>query len=212
MRRLLVTYLKPYWRLILPGFLLVLMQAIGGLYLPTLNADIINNGVAKSDTGYILEFGGYMLLVAALQTACAVASGYLAARTAMSCGRDIRGALFRKVESFSQSELNTFGTPSLITRNTNDVQQVQMVTNLGLTLLIYAPMMAIGGVIMAMRQDLYLSWVLAVIVPVVGLMLWSILRTAIPLFRSMQKKLDRLNLVMREALTGVQGHQGLRQG
>ena len=203
MKRLLLTYLRPYWRLILPGVVLVLMQAIAALYLPTLNADIINNGVAKSDTGYILEYGGYMLLVAGLQTVCAVGSGYLAARAAMGFGRDVRGALFRKVETFSQSELNQFGTPSLITRNTNDVQQVQMVTNLGLTMLIFAPMMGIGGMIMAMRQDLGLSWVLGVIVPAIALMLWLILRIAIPLFRSMQKKIDRINLVMRETLTGV---------
>ncbi len=203
MKRLLLQYLRPYWRLILPGVIIVLMQAIAALYLPTLNADIINNGVAKSDTGYILRFGGYMLLVAGLQTACAIGSGYLAAKASMSFGRDVRQALFRKVESFSQSELNHFGAPSLITRNTNDVQQVQMVTNLGLTMLIFAPMMGIGGVVMAMRQDLNLSWVLGVIVPVIGLMLWLILRVAIPLFRSMQKKIDRVNLVMRESLTGV---------
>jgi ATP-binding cassette subfamily B multidrug efflux pump len=203
MRRLLVTYLKPYWKLILPGVVLVLMQAIAALYLPTLNADIINNGVAKSDTHYILQYGGYMLLVAALQTACTIASAYLAARVAMGFGRDVRHSLFRKVEGFSQNELNQFGAPTLITRNTNDVQQVQMVTNLGLTMLIYAPMMAIGGLIMAMRQDVHLSWTLAVIVPLIGVMLWLVLRTAIPLFRSMQKKIDRLNQVMRETLTGV---------
>ncbi len=179
------------------------MQAITSLYLPTLNADIINNGIAKGDTAYILRYGGYMLLVAGLQTACAIGSGYLAARAAMGMGRDVRGALFRKVEGFSQGELNLFGTPSLITRNTNDVQQIQMVTNLGLTMLIFAPMMGIGGMIMAMRQDLGLSWVLAVVVPVIGLLLWLLLRTAIPLFRSMQKKIDRINLVMRERLTGV---------
>ena len=180
-----------------------MMQAITSLYLPTLNADIINNGIAKGDTAYILRYGGYMLLVAGLQTACAIGSGYLAARAAMGMGRDVRGALFRKVEGFSQGELNLFGTPSLITRNTNDVQQIQMVTNLGLTMLIFAPMMGIGGMIMAMRQDLGLSWVLAVVVPVIGLLLWLLLRTAIPLFRSMQKKIDRINLVMRERLTGV---------
>jgi len=202
-KRLLVTYLRPYWRLIVPGVVLVLMQAIAALSLPTLNADIIDNGVTRSDTGYILKYGGFMLIVAGIQTACSIASGYLGARAAMGFGRDVRRALFRKVESFSQSELNRFGTPSLITRNTNDVQQVQMVTNLGLTILIFAPMMGIGGIIMAMRQDLGLSWVLGVIIPAIAVMLWLILRIAIPLFRSMQKKIDRINLVMRETLTGV---------
>ncbi len=203
MKQLMGKYLKPYWKLIAPCSVLILLQAICALYLPTLNADIINNGVAKSDTGYILEFGGYMLLVAGLQVVCAISSGYLAARASMSFGRDVRGALFRKVQGFSQNELNRFGPPSLITRNTNDVQQVQMVTNLGLTMLLYAPMMGIGGVVMAMRQDVHLSWTLGVIVPLIGVLLWLVIRTAVPLFRSMQKKLDRINQVMREMLTGV---------
>jgi ATP-binding cassette subfamily B multidrug efflux pump len=203
MRRLLATYLKPYWRLIVPGVTLVLMQAIAALYLPTLNADIINNGVVGQDTHYIGVMGGYMLLVAALQTACSIASSYLAARVAMGLGRDMRGDVFRKVESFSQGEINRFGTPSLITRGTNDVQQVQMVTVLGLTMLIFAPMMGIGGIIMALRQDVQLSWTLCVIVPVIGVMLWLVIRTAVPLFRSMQKKIDRINQVMRETLSGV---------
>ena len=203
MRRLLGTYLKPYWKLILPGVILILLQAIAALYLPTLNADIINNGVAKGDTGYIGTMGAYMLLVTLLQTACAVSSAYLAARSAMGFGRDVRGAFFRKVESFSQGEINRFGTPSLITRSTNDVQQVQMMVTIGLSLMIYAPMMGIGGIIMAMRQDVRLSWTLAVIVPVIVVVLWLIIRKAVPLFRSMQKKIDRINQVMRETLSGV---------
>jgi len=202
-KRLLVKYLKPYWKLILPGVILILLQAIAALYLPTLNAKIINNGVAKGDTHYIAVIGGYMLLVAALQTVCAVSSAYLGARAAMGFGRDVRGALFRKVESFSQNEVNHFGAPSLITRSTNDVQQVQMMATLGLTMLIFAPMMGIGGIIMALRQDVRLSWTLGVVVPLIGLMLGLVIKTAVPLFRSMQKKIDRINQVMRETLSGV---------
>jgi ATP-binding cassette subfamily B multidrug efflux pump len=203
MKRLLVGHLRPYWRTISVIVLLLLMQAIANLYLPTLNARIIDNGVLNGDAGYIGKTGGYMLVVAFLQIACAIASTYLSARTAMSFGRDVRGALFRKVESFSQAELNQFGTPSLITRNTNDVQQVQMMVVLGLSLLIFAPMMAIGGVIMALRQDQKLSISLAVILPIMIVVLWLIIRHAIPLFRSMQKKIDRINQVMRETLSGV---------
>ncbi len=203
MRRLLSTYLRPYWRAIAVIVVLLLMQAIANLYLPTLNARIIDNGVIPGNTGYIGKTGGYMLLVAFLQIVCAIGSTYLAARTAMSFGRDVRGSLFRKVESFSQAELNRFGTPTLITRNTNDVQQVQMMVVIGLSLLVFAPMMGIGGLIMALRQDLKLSISLAVILPVMGVVLVTIIRRAIPLFRSMQKKIDRLNQVMRETLSGV---------
>jgi ATP-binding cassette subfamily B multidrug efflux pump len=202
-KRLLVTYLKPYWKLILPGVVLILLQAIAALYLPTLNAKIINNGVARGDTHYIAVMGGYMLLVAALQTVCAVSSAYLGAKAAMGFGRDVRGAFFRKVESFSQNEVNRFGAPSLITRSTNDVQQVQMMATMGLTMLIFAPMMGIGGIIMALRQDLRLSWTLGVVVPLIAVMLWLVIRTAVPLFRSMQKKIDRMNQIMREMLSGV---------
>ncbi len=185
-------------------FFLVLLQAIANLYLPTLNADIINNGVAKGDTGYIRTVGGYMLLVALLQTVCTITSAYLGAKAAMAFGRDVRSALFRKVESFSQSEINRFGTPSLITRSTNDVQQVQMVVAIGLTLMIFAPMMAIGGIIMALRQDVPLSSTLGrhPAGDGRGPGAWSSGRP-IPLFRSMQKKIDRINQVMRETLSGV---------
>jgi ATP-binding cassette subfamily B multidrug efflux pump len=203
MRRLLATYLKPYWRSIAIIIVLLLVQAVANLYLPRLNAQIINNGVIPGDTGYIGRMGGYMLMVAVLQTVCAIASTYIAARVGMSFGRDVRSDFFRKVESFSQAEINRFGTPSLITRNTNDVQQIQMMVVLGLSLLIFAPMMGIGGIIMALRQDAPLSISLAVILPVMGVFLFLVLRHAIPLFRSMQKKIDRINQVMRETLSGV---------
>ncbi|MCX8033127.1 MAG: ABC transporter ATP-binding protein/permease [Thermoleophilia bacterium] len=203
MKTLLFTYLRPYWRRVVLIVCFVLVQAIANLYLPTLNAKIINNGVVKGDTKYIAIMGGYMLLVAFLQAGCVVTSAYFAARTAMAFGRDVRAALFRKVQSFSLAEVNRFGAPSLITRNTNDVQQVQMMVAIGLTMLLFAPMMGIGGLIMAVRQDGPLSLTLAVILPLMGLVLGVIISRAIPLFQSMQKKLDRINQVMREKLTGV---------
>jgi ATP-binding cassette subfamily B multidrug efflux pump len=203
MMRLLGAYLKPYWKLIAVVFVLVLFRAITNLYLPTLNAMIINYGVVPGDTGYIATMGGYMLLVALLQTACAVTAMYLGAKAAMSFGRDMRRDLFRKVESFSLGEINRFGTPSLITRNTNDVQQIQMLVAIGLSMMLFAPMMLVGGLIMALRQDAPLSVTLAVIIPIMVAVLALILMRAIPLFRSMQKKIDRLNQVMRETLSGV---------
>lgn len=197
------TFLRPYWKAIAAVFFLVLVRAVTTLYLPTLNADIINDGVAKGNTGYIWTVGGYMLLVTLVQIICTIIASYLAAKAAMSFGRDVRSALFRKVESFSQGEINRFGTPSLITRGTNDVQQIQMVVTIGLTMMLFAPMMVIGGLIMALRQDAPLSLTLAVILPVMILALAVILWRALPLFRSMQSKIDRLNRVMRETLSGV---------
>ncbi len=203
MIRLLGTYLRPYRKSITVVFMLVLVRAIANLYLPTLNARIIDNGVVPGDTGYIGVMGGYMLLVALLQTACAIAAAYLGAKTAMALGRDLRRDVFRKVERFSQGEINLFGTASLITRNTNDVQQIQMLVAIGLSMMLSAPMMLVGGLIMALRQDAPLSLTLAVIIPVMVAALSFILMRAIPLFRSMQKKIDRLNQVMRETLSGV---------
>jgi ATP-binding cassette, subfamily B, multidrug efflux pump len=201
--RLLGKYLKPYWKAITAVFVLTLVRAVTGLYLPTLNADIINQGVRYGDTGYIWTVGGYMLGVTLLQIVCTIIAAYLGAKAAMAIGRDVRAALFCKVESFSQGEINRFGTPSLITRNTNDVQQVQMFVAIGLGLLLFAPMMIVGGLILALRQDAPLSVTLAAIIPVMLITLGLLLRIAIPLFRSMQKKIDRLNQVMRESLSGV---------
>jgi ATP-binding cassette, subfamily B, multidrug efflux pump len=202
-KQLLLTYLRPYRKRIALIAALVLTQSIGNLYLPTLNADIINFGIAKGDTGYILRTGAIMLGVALVITACSITSVYNASKTAMGMGRDVRGSLFRKVESLSQSEMGRFGTPSLITRNTNDVQQVQMLIAIGLTLMVMAPMMAIGGIIMALRQDVPLSAALAVILPVMGIFIFVVLRRAIPLFRTIQARIDRINQIMRETLGGV---------
>jgi len=203
MRKLLLKFGRPYWRLVTIVLVLVAIQAISNLYLPNLNADIINNGVVKGDTGYIVQTGGFMLLITLLLGVCSVVAVYFGSLTAMSIGRDLRGAVFRKVMDFSQKETNVFGTPTLITRNTNDVQQIQMVIVMALTIMVMAPIMSVGGLIMALREDVPLSGTLLVIVPLVLAVIGVIASVAIPLFRSMQKRTDKINQVMREKLAGV---------
>ncbi len=203
MIRLLATYLRPYRWPLAAVLVMVTIQALANLYLPNLNADIINNGVIKGDTGYIIRTGGFMLLVTLLVVMCAIISVFFGSRTAMAFGRDVRSAIFRKVMSFSQKETNVFGTPSLITRNTNDVQQVQMVLIMAFNVMIIAPIMLVGGVIMALREDVPLSSLLIVIVPLVALVMGIIATRAMPLFRSMQKRTDRVQQVMRETLSGM---------
>ena len=203
MIRLLATYLRPYRWPLAVVLVLVTIQALANLYLPNLNADIINNGVVKGDTGYIIRTGGLMLLVTFLVGLCAIVSVFFGSRTAMAFGRDVRSAIFRKVMSFSQKETNVFGTPSLITRNTNDVQQVQMVLVMAFNVMIIAPIMLVGGVIMALREDVPLSSLLVIIVPLVALVMGIIATRAMPLFRSMQKRTDRVQQVMRETLSGM---------
>src|SRR5665811_355761 len=203
MIRLLRERLKPYWRQILVVLVLLLVQAIANLYLPTLNADIINNGVLTGDTAYILRTGGLMLLVTLAFVAAAVVAVYWGSKVAMAFGRDVRGALFRRVESFSQAEVNKFGPPSLITRTTNDVQQVQMVVLMMLNVVVAAPLTAIGGIIMALRLNVPLSAVILVAIPIMGVFIGLVMTRAIPLFMSMQKKIDRINQVTREFLSGV---------
>ena len=182
---------------------LLLVQALANLYLPELNADIINKGVALGDTDYIVRTGGFMLLVTFALGLAAIVGVYWAARVSMAFGRDVRSAIFRTVETFSQVEVNRFGAASLITRNTNDVQQIQHVVLMALNVMISAPILTVGGVIMALRQDVPLSGLLLVIVPVMGVVIGLVLARAIPLFQAVQRKLDRLNLVMRETLAGV---------
>ncbi len=203
MTRLLVTYLRPYRASIAVVLVLLLVQALANLYLPELNADIINNGLVNGDVDYIARVGGWMLVVTALLGVCAVAGVYLAARIAMGFGRDTRRGIFRKVQGFAQVEVNKFGTASLITRNTNDVQQIQMVVFMALTVMVSAPIMAVGGVIMAVRQDVPLSGLLVVILPFMTVVIAIVMRRAIPLFQAMQKRIDRVNQVTREALAGV---------
>jgi ATP-binding cassette subfamily B multidrug efflux pump len=203
MIRLLRAYLAPYRALLVVVVVLVAIQAIANLFLPTLNADIIDNGVVMGDIPYILRVGAVMLGVTFVVMICAIISVYFGSKIAMAVGRDLRGAIFRKVLSFSQAETNQFGTPSLITRNTNDVQQVQMLLVIALNVMILAPITAVGGLIMALREDVKLSALLLVIVPLMGIVIGVSLSRALPLFRSMQKKIDRINQVMRETLSGI---------
>jgi len=201
--RLLSTYLKPYRRQLVIVIVLLLVQAITNLYLPELNADIINNGVAKGDVGYIWLIGGVMLAVTLMMGVASIVGVYFGSKTSMAFGRDVRAAIFHRVGAFSQTEINKFGTPSLITRNTNDVQQVQMVVLMSLNVLVLAPFMGIGGIIMALRQDIPLSATLVVIVPFMAVFLYFLVSRTLPLFGAMQKKVDRINQVMRETLSGV---------
>lgn len=203
MIRLLRQRLAPYWRQVSAVLLLVFLQAVTNLYLPTLNADVINNGVVTGDTDYILRTGGLMLAITLAFVVVAVLSVYLGARVAMSFGRDVRGLLFRRVQSFSQADVNRFGAPSLITRTTNDVQQVQMVVLMMLTVVVSAPITAIGGIVMALRLNVPLSAVIGVAIPVMAVFIGLVLRAALPLFTSMQAKIDRVNQVTREVLSGV---------
>ena len=200
---LLRRYLPPYRWAIALVLLLLLVQSIANLYLPELYADIINNGVAKGDTAYIVRTGGLMLLVTGALMIAAIIAVFFSAKVAMGFGRDARNGLFRKVETFSQVEVNHFGAASLITRNTNDVTQVQQVVLLALTMMLSAPMMAIGGIIMALRQDVPLTGILLVVIPILLLVIGLVMSRALPLFQAMQKKIDRINLVMRETLSGV---------
>jgi ATP-binding cassette subfamily B multidrug efflux pump len=200
---LLKTYLAPYKATLALVVGLLVIQALATLYLPELNGEIINNGVAKGDTGYILSTGALMLGISGIVLVASIIAVYFGSRTGMAFGRDVRGAIFRKVESFSRAELDHFGTPSLITRNTNDVQQVQMVVLMGLNMMIIAPILAIGGVVMALRQDVPLSGILVVVLPIMALIVGTLMARALPLFQAMQKKVDRVNQVTREALSGI---------
>ncbi len=182
---------------------MLLIQAIASLYLPNLNADLINNGVAKGNVGYIWHIGEIMLGSSALVMGASVWLAYLAARVAMAFGRDLRSAVFVAVEGFSARELNKFGAPSLITRNTNDVQQVQLVLFMGFTMMIGAPITGIGAIIMALRSNLKLSSLLLVVLPIMSLLIILLLRRIVPAFRVMQVKIDRINLVLREQISGV---------
>lgn len=196
-------YLKPHWLLILAVMVFQFAQSMASLSLPTLNADIINNGVAKGDTGYILNVGGQMLLISLGQVAAAIVATYFGSRLAMTVGAEIRGAVFAQVGRFSERDVNTFGTPSLITRSTNDVLQIQMLVLTGSTMLLSAPILAVGGVVTALGLDLNLSIIMAVSVPMLLVIVGLLLAKMIPMFRQMQVRIDRINQVLREQLTGV---------
>ncbi|MGD0684300.1 MAG: ABC transporter ATP-binding protein [Streptosporangiaceae bacterium] len=201
--RLLRDYLRPYRRPLALVVLLQLVQTLATLFLPTLNADIIDNGVIKGDTSYIMHTGGLMLGVALVQIVCAVGAVYLGARTSMALGRDLRQAVFGRVMGFSAREVGRFGTPSLITRTTNDVQQVQMLALMTFTLMVAAPIMCVGGILLALNQDVKLSSLLLVAVPLLAIIVGLIISRMRPLFRLMQQRIDRINSVLREQITGV---------
>ncbi|MFJ4669036.1 ABC transporter ATP-binding protein [Kitasatospora purpeofusca] len=201
--RLLRAYLRPYSRPITLLVLLQLVSTLGLLYLPTLNADIIDSGVIKGDTGYILQVGAVMIGVTVLQTLCSICAVYYGARTAMAVGRDIRAAVFDRVQGFSAREVGQFGAPSLITRTTNDVQQVQMLVLMSFTMMVAAPIMCVGGIIMALNQDVPLSGLLLAVVPALAVVVAVLVRQLRPRFRSMQDKIDTVNRVLREQITGI---------
>jgi ATP-binding cassette subfamily B protein len=201
--RLLRQYVRPYRRLLAIVAALQLVSTLASLYLPTINARIIDDGVAKGDTTVITELGGIMLAVTALQVACAVGAVYFGSRAGMGFGRDLRSAIFHHVTGLSAEETARFGAASLLTRTTNDVQQIQLLVQLTCTMLITAPIMSIGGIAMAVHQNAGLSWLLVVSVPVLALANYWIIRHLLPLFRGMQRLIDGINRVLREQLSGI---------
>ncbi len=201
--RLLREYLRPYRKPLSLVLLLQLAQTLATLYLPTLNAQIIDKGVIAKNTHYIISVGGVMLAITVVQIFCAVGAVYFGAKVAMSLGRDVRHGIFSHVLKFSDREVNHLGTASLITRTTNDVQQVQMLAIMTFTLLLSAPIMCIGGIILALNQNVRLSSLLVVAVPLLGVIVSLIIARMRPLFRQMQERLDNINRVLREQITGV---------
>jgi ATP-binding cassette subfamily B protein len=203
LKRLLSTVLAKYKGLLWVVVVFQAIQAVAGLYLPTLNSDIINKGIVKQDLGYIWRIGGLMLVVTILQVGFSVIAVYFGSKVAMGFGRDVRRSLFHQVNDFSAREVAQFGAPSLITRITNDVQQVQMLVLMTCTLLLSAPFTSIGGVILAMQQDLGLSRILMFSIPILAVLLGLIIGSMVPSFRKMQERIDRINEILREQLTGI---------
>ncbi len=200
---LLRSFLRPYSKALVAVVALQFFGTIAALYLPTLNADIIDNGVAKADTAYILQVGGVMLAITLVQVGCSIGAVWFGARSAMGFGRDMRAAVFHRVGTFSAREVTRFGAPSLITRTTNDVQQVQMLVLLTCTMLVTAPIMAVGGIIMALQQDVGLAWIIVVSVIALVIAVGLIVSRMIPQFRRMQTRIDTVNRVLREQITGI---------
>ncbi|TGE32892.1 ABC transporter ATP-binding protein [Desulfosporosinus sp. Sb-LF] len=196
-------FLKPYTAYITVVIVLLFAQVLSDLYLPTLMANIVDHGIVNKDVNYILRVGGFMLLVAAGGTLCAIIATYLSSKTAVGFGKILREKIFTKVESFSLHEFDKIGTATLITRTTNDVTQVQQVSVLILSMMVSAPLTCIGGIIMAIQEDRGLTWVLLVSVPVLFAIIGIVLAKGVPLFKLMQVKIDKLNLVLRENLTGI---------
>ncbi|MBB5957959.1 ATP-binding cassette subfamily B protein [Saccharothrix tamanrassetensis] len=203
LNRLLRTYLRPYRRELAIVLVLQLVGTVASLYLPSLNADIIDFGIATGDNGYILSTGGWMLAVTVVQIACSGGAVYYGARTAMAFGRDVRSAVFHRVGEFSAREVASFGPSSLITRTTNDVQQVQTLVVMVCTMLVTAPIMCAAGIVMALSEDVGLSWLLLVCVPVMIIAIGLIVVRMVPQFRLMQERIDAVNRVLREQLSGI---------
>jgi len=201
--RLLRSYLGRYRGALLAVVVMQTIQSLAALYLPSLNASIIDKGVATGDTGYIWKTGALMIAVTVLQITTACAAVYYGSRASMGFGRDVRRGIFNHVSEFSAREVGQFGAPSLITRITNDVQQVQMFMMMTCTMLVAAPITAVGGIIMALREDRGLSWILAVSVPLLLLCVGIVVSKMVPQFRVMQTRIDTVNRVLREQITGI---------
>ena len=201
--RLLRRHLRPYRQPLLLVVFLQLIQTVATLYLPTLNADIIDFGVVKGDTGYIMRVGAVMLAVSLVQIVCSIGAVYFGAKVAMAVGRDIRAAIFQRVQEFSAREVGDFGAPSLITRTTNDVQQVQMLALMTFTMMVSAPIMMVGGILLALNLDVELSGLLLAVIPALAITVGFIIVKMRPLFRGMQENIDDVNRVMREQITGI---------
>lgn len=196
-------YVRPYRRLIAAVMVLQTISTLASLYLPTVNAAIIDDGVARGDTALISRLGLVMLAVTGVQGICAIGAVYFGSRTGMGFGRDVRSAMFRHVTTFSDSETARFGAPSLLTRSTNDVQQIQVLIQMTATVLVTAPIMCVGGIIMAIHQNAGLSWLLVISVPVLVVANYLIVSRMLPIFRSMQQRIDVINRVLREQLSGI---------
>ncbi len=203
MIRLLTRFLRPYVPQLVAVVLLQLVQSVAALFLPSINAMIIDNGVATGDTGYIWTMGAAMLAVSVVQVGAQIGATWFGARTAMAFGRDLRWAVFDRALSFSAREMNRFGAPSLITRNTNDVQQLQMLVLMTAIMIVAAPLMMVGGVFMALREDVGLSWLILVAVVVLGGIIGLLVAQMTPLFKAMQDRIDTLNRVLREQISGL---------
>jgi ATP-binding cassette, subfamily B, multidrug efflux pump len=201
--KLVLSFMRPYRKWLTIVVVMQFLQTLAALYLPTLNADIIDYGVVKGDTGYIFGTGAIMLGIAFGQIIASLLAVYFGAKTAMAVGRDMRGALFDRVQAFSTREVGHFGTPSLITRTTNDVQQVQMLVLMTLTMMLSAPIIGVGAIIMALRQNVTLSGLLLIIVPVLGIIVTFLVKRMRPLFKLMQIRIDTINRVLREQITGI---------
>ncbi len=201
--KILVRYVRPYAPLFWAVIALQAVQSVASLYLPTINADIIDDGIAKADVGAIWRLGGVMLIITLVQAVCAIAAVYFGAKIAMRVGRDLRADIFDTVGSYSENEVQKFGAPTLITRTTNDVQQVQMLVLMTCTMLLATPFTAIGGVVLALQQDVGLAWIMAVAIPLLMVIVVAIVTRMVPHFQRMQVRIDAINRVLREQLTGI---------